>query len=216
MSNQNIYATAIETLTKAFNYFNTNLCEGKLPVPMINIMSRGRKNALGWHWSEKWIKGETHFAELTITAEYIDRSIDQILETLLHEMAHHYNVVNKIVDCNKYGRHNKMFKLAAEDIFGLIVNKHKYLGWAITELGPKSQKIIDDFKIANEVSDNFGFKRLETKVKYKKSYFVNVTKEDKEYIKVMCELQDCSEKEFMISLIGQLRRTNSRMAESVS
>jgi len=43
-----------------------------------------------------------------------------------------------------------------------------------------------------------------------------VTKEDKEYVKVMCELQDCSEKEFMINLIGELRRANSRMVESVS
>lgn len=55
-------------------------------------------------------------------AEYMRRSFEEICGTLLHEMAHLYNLINGIKDCNKL-YHNKKFKEAAE-AHGLTVTKN--------------------------------------------------------------------------------------------
>src|SRR5438132_560721 len=61
-----------------------------LPLPVITIQSKGRRNALGWHWKDKWQNGTPgKLTEINISAEHLDRPAEDIAETMLHEMVHY-------------------------------------------------------------------------------------------------------------------------------
>jgi len=58
----------------------------------------------------------------------------EICATMLHEMAHLYNLQHGIADVSNNGYyHNKRFKYTAE-AHGLIIEKHDKYGWTITTL----------------------------------------------------------------------------------
>ncbi|WP_031368535.1 hypothetical protein, partial [Clostridium botulinum] len=88
-------------------------------------------------------------------AEYMNRPLYEIIATLLHEMVHLYNLVNKIQDVSRNGTyHNKKFKEASEK-FGLIVKHDKMIGWSITTLQEKTRQLIDSFNINEAAFDIF-------------------------------------------------------------
>lgn len=73
-----------------------------------------------------------------------------ILSTLLHEMAHLYNLVNNIQDTTRGGTyHNKKFKEIAEKS-GLIIEHHKTYGWTLTRLQPSTINLINNSGINEE------------------------------------------------------------------
>ena len=60
--------------------------------------------------------------------------ISEVAATMLHEMAHLYNLVNGIKDVSNNGYyHNKKFKDTAE-AHGLHIEHHSSYGWTITTL----------------------------------------------------------------------------------
>lgn len=72
--------------------------------------------------------------EVVVVAEHLDRSAEDIVETLLHEAAHAMNRERGIFDCSPTSQyHNKRFAAAAEEI-GLEVYPTKNYGFAYTEL----------------------------------------------------------------------------------
>lgn len=149
------YTDLINELYRSFNFFNEYFCENKLNEPLITIQGDKRRGSTyGWFGKDFWSENgntETKFSEINLTAESLYREPDQVLETLLHEMAHLKNAQNDISDCNtKTQFHNKKFKTTAEH-FGLIVSQKKGKGWAITELGPKAILAIDLLKPNAEV-----------------------------------------------------------------
>jgi hypothetical protein len=125
----------------------------KIPVEKITvtIQSKGRKNALGWFWRNRWAKGAFH--EINLCAEHLkDHNMG---ETLIHELAHAENCHNEIADCDKTGRrHNKKFKVQAEAL-GLEVEKVGSLGWAFTKLTPVSEKFLADIKFDRSLFELF-------------------------------------------------------------
>ena len=133
----------IKELYRAFDFFNEYFTEGKLPKVVITIQESGRRNAYGWFgngfWSDKTCKNGV--GEINLSAEYMARSPEGILETLLHEMAHLKNAVAGIRDCTSGQYHNKYFKRAAEE-FGLIVERTGNKGYAYTKLGEEADKAI--------------------------------------------------------------------------
>ena len=137
----------IKELYRAFDFFNNKLADGKLPKVVITIQEAGRKNALGWfgkgYWSDKICKDGV--SEINLSAEWMSRSPEAILETLLHEMAHLKNAVNGIRDCTSGQYHNKHFKRAAEE-FGLEVERGGNKGYAFTSLGELGEKTVKEFK----------------------------------------------------------------------
>lgn len=175
----NQYMGAVQALTVAFNYFNKELFNGNLSMPNLTIQSAGRKNALGWFWPGKWTTEDGEVAdEISISAECLgDRTVDGVLETLIHEMIHAHNHSQGIKDCNDVQYHNKKFKVACEAV-GLVVTKHKSRGWAITALGEelkaKVEAYIADKKLKFKIN-----RRVQTK-EYKKMYNIGCTEEDKE------------------------------------
>ena len=78
---KNPYIEVVNLLDQAFDYFNQELCSGTLKKPLINILSRGTKKCLGWHWKDKWKYEGEPCTEITIVAECLDRPLEDILET---------------------------------------------------------------------------------------------------------------------------------------
>lgn len=136
-------------LHKGFDKLNNALFGGKLPGAAITIQSQGRKKGvLGWCtvgevWNDK--DGNTKKYEINITAEYLNRPMNEVMETLLHEMIHLHNNVNGIKDTSRgYTYHNKRYKEQAE-AHGLNVEHHDKIGWSLTSLKPETERLINGF-----------------------------------------------------------------------
>ena len=82
-------------------------------------------------WTDTETGTDAH--EVALAAEYINRPTAEVFGTLLHEMAHAYNLANNIRDCDTNGRHSKKFKDTAERLFGLIITEAPGIGWSSTE-----------------------------------------------------------------------------------
>ena len=116
----------------AYGVFNRHYFDGKLPPVMITIQSS--RGAYGHCTTQKvWASGGERYYELNLGAEYLDRPIEHVLATLMHEMVHIYCLENGIKDTSNMGRyHNKRFKAEAEKR-GLLISCHEYIGWSVTE-----------------------------------------------------------------------------------
>lgn len=145
----------IEELYKAFHLLNKRIFAGKLPTPAIVIQNQGNRtrNILGWCTSEKiWANAEKNIRkyEITITAEYLNREVAEVIHTLIHEMVHLFCIENDIKDTSRSGYyHNKKFKQQAE-IAGLNVEFDKSRGWAQTSLRPETRDLIDSLNLDSE------------------------------------------------------------------
>jgi hypothetical protein len=195
-----------ELLYQAFDYFNKELCNDSLPKPVITVLSRGtKKRALGWMWRNKWQVGADIQHEISISAETLDRPFEDLCHTLLHEMAHLYNAHANINDCNPAGRHNRKFKKTATDIFKLEVHNDPKLGWAYTNLTDESQALVDQFKLQATITE-WALKRLDPqKPVVEKVYTVQLTQDDKEWLKERAEEDGIKPRELLAKIIEEYR-----------
>lgn len=78
-----------DSLHKAFDHFNKNLFDGKLP-PVILVIHR-KRNAHGYFWMDQWAakKSRKKLPEIALNPETMGRSEKEVLSTLVHEMVHH-------------------------------------------------------------------------------------------------------------------------------
>jgi hypothetical protein len=144
MSN-NITGAVTDKLVEAFEFFNAEL-GANLDNPVFTLIpNRGRQSYYGWYWQGRWKDGRKTLPEINITADTLKRSIEEICETIIHEMVHYKNNVMEIVDCNGNQYHNKHFKSRAE-AFGLTVEKVKNKGYARTALGDKAIIMVKKYK----------------------------------------------------------------------
>ena len=148
---------SIEELGKLYDFLNKEFFESALSKPVITIMPEERRRkesrVLGWFTQYKvWIEknGERAY-ELNITADYADRSLLDIAETLLHEMIHQFAREHDIDDCSRSGTyHNKNFaKIASEH--GLNVKKTEKYGFSETCLKPEAKPIIHRFAFEEDL-----------------------------------------------------------------
>lgn len=141
----NITGEVTDQLVKAFEFFNHEL-GANLDAPVFTLIpNRGRQSYYGWYWQGRWKDGKKSLPEINITADTLKRSVEEICNTLIHEMAHYKNNVEGINDCNANQYHNKHFKKRAEE-FGLTVEKLKNKGYARTELGEKAKNLVKKYK----------------------------------------------------------------------
>lgn len=119
-------------LEKIFRAVNTKYFGGQLEEPIITIQSTPK--AYGHVTAAKaWQRGETTRHELNIGAGTLDRPIENVVATLLHECVHLWNLQNGIQDCSRGGQyHNKRFKAMAEKC-DLQISYDPRIGWSITE-----------------------------------------------------------------------------------
>ncbi len=130
----------------------------------ITVQSKGRKSdILGWFTVDKvWrnnffgqdkIKIARH--EINLSAEHLNRSLEEIVGTVIHEMVHYKNLIDGVKDTSSGQYHNKKFLIAAESV-GLVVEKGKR-GFAYTSLSEDLKKWVDE---QNFYSDAFRFFRM--------------------------------------------------------
>ena len=124
------YNRVTQYLNKVFKLINSEYFDNELEMPTITIQST--VGAYGHVTTSKvWESGKASY-ELNIGADYLDRPIENIVATLIHEGCHLYAMQNGIKDTSNRGvYHNKRFKALAEDR-GLIIEKHSRYGWTIT------------------------------------------------------------------------------------
>ena len=144
-------------LNRAYKHFQKFFfpdCKQLEEAPVIIIAPRGRKKINGWFWANRWKEKDTtkevpERPEILIAAEQLNRSVDDVLETLLHEMVHYKNHIDGVKDVTGAQWHNKKFKEMAEQ-FGLVVSKFPGRGYALTELGDLAKEAIKTLQIKEE------------------------------------------------------------------
>lgn len=129
-------------LEKAYRILNTELFDGMLPEVIITVQSSSKSYAHYTPW-DAWSTEQGGKAEINIASGSLDRPLENVLASLVHEMIHCYNdrVLN-IQDCSNGGMyHNKYFRRAAE-AHGLNVCRSEKYGWSHTEPGDKLLDVI--------------------------------------------------------------------------
>lgn len=119
---------AVGQLEKMYNVINVDKFEGALPVPVITVQS---KPGTWGHCScaKVWKRKDGETYEMNIAAEMLSAPIEEILDTLIHEMVHLYCRENGIQEVSRGGKyHNKRFKQLAEEKGLLCVEAGQY-GW---------------------------------------------------------------------------------------
>lgn len=152
VSPTNVTERIISEFYKAFDHFNKELCPKALPHPVITLIPAGRRNAMGWHAANRWKKGEFSLTEINMCTEFLQRPIEDVLETLIHEMVHMSNKQDGIRDCNDQQRHNKKF-MARCEVMGLTCEKMGRFGFAKTGLGEKAKASVASCPIDRSVFD---------------------------------------------------------------
>lgn len=119
-------------LEKMFRQLNEDMFHGELEVPIITIQSTPRAYGhitVGKVWDNA--KGTRQY-ELNIGAGTLNRPIENVVSTMLHEMVHLYHLMHDIQDCSRGNTyHNKKFKAKAEEV-GLVIEYDSRIGWSIT------------------------------------------------------------------------------------
>lgn len=133
-------------LQAAFNAINRDFYGGDLEKVIITVKEGKKKDAFGWiEVAKNWKQNGTDRHEINISADYIgERSVEDTIVTLMHEMVHLYNMQNGIKDTTRSGLyHNKNFKATA-NAHGLNVDQIGKIGWSRTTATPQTAKWIAD------------------------------------------------------------------------
>ena len=130
----------VKKTEELFDLFNQHFYDGELARPAITVSPDGGRGAYGWcSVQEVWKTEREMYREINICAEYLDRPMTEVCATMLHEMAHLYNLLHEVEDTSNNGYyHNMKFKATAE-AHGLRIEKHQKYGWTITTLAPEAE-----------------------------------------------------------------------------
>ena len=131
-----------EFLERAYRILNRVYFEDSLPEVVITIQSSQKSYGhitVGEIWKDSW----DSYHEINLSAEYLNRPVENIISTLVHEMCHLYAMENNIKDTSNNNRyHNKKFKEIAEKR-DLKISYHESIGWSVTE---PTEKLIETIK----------------------------------------------------------------------
>lgn len=119
---------AVGQLEKMYNTLNADFWGGALPLPIITVQS---KPGTWGHCTvgKIWKRKDSETYEMNIAAEVLDQNLEEIIDTLLHEMVHLYCRENGIKEVSRGGKyHNGKFKELAERC-GLVCIKAGQYGW---------------------------------------------------------------------------------------
>lgn len=128
-------------LESAYDKLNQHYFNSELPPVVITVQSTPKAYGHYTPWLA-WSDGNEGYHEINLGAETLNRGIEQVIATLVHEMTHGYNdLVAHIKDTsrgNGNGRgtyHNRKFKEQAEKR-GLIIEYDPRIGWSVTTPAP--------------------------------------------------------------------------------
>ena len=142
------YQRVSQYLVKIFKLINEEYFENTLEIPTITIQSTASAYA---HVSVQkiWHNETVATHELNLSADYMNRPIENVVATLIHEACHLYAMQKGIKDTSNRGvYHNTKFKELAEER-GLSISRHEKYGWTIT--APTEETL--NFCIINGLED---------------------------------------------------------------
>lgn len=155
------YQRVTQYLVKVFKAINEEYFENSLDLPTITIQST--VGAYGHVSVQKlWHSNDISTHELNLSADYMNRPIENVVATLIHEACHLYALQNDIKDTSNNGvYHNKRFKQIAEDLGHLQIDRHEKYGWTITSPTEDTLDFIikygfEDIQIVRGSQYNFG------------------------------------------------------------
>lgn len=127
------YQRVSNYLVKVFKAINEEYFDNELEVPTITIQSS--VGTYGHVSVQKvWHNDETSTHELNLSADYLNRPIENVVATLIHEASHIYAMQKGIKDTsNNNVYHNGRFKKIAEEKGHLHIERHEKYGWTITD-----------------------------------------------------------------------------------
>ena len=109
------------------------------------------KSRYGHYLDEAWRSGNRRSAEIVLNAGFLDRPAENVMTTLLHEMAHAYASANNIPDTSRDGRyHNRRFAEVAIQL-GAHVVKDADVGHRTRGLTPEGRERYGD--LLGELAD---------------------------------------------------------------
>jgi hypothetical protein len=122
----------VNQLEKMFRALNADFFDNALDTPVITVTPSSRSYAHYTPW-DAWQTADSGRREINIASGTLNRPLEAITASLLHEMVHMYNdTVLNVQDTSRNGTyHNKYFAKAAED-HGLTVERTDKYGWAHT------------------------------------------------------------------------------------
>lgn len=105
---------AVGQLEKMYNAINIDKFDGALPTPIITVQSK--PGTYGHCTTSKvWRHKEDEAYEMNLAAEMLTAPIEEVIDTLIHEMVHLYCRENGIQEVSRGGKyHNGKFKELAE------------------------------------------------------------------------------------------------------
>lgn len=144
------YNKITDYLKNIFELLNQKYFNNELDIPIITIQNELKSQSNFSFGSKIWetATGVKSY-EINISTKALNRPIEIIVSSLLHEMVHYYNYTHNIKDCSRGNTyHNKKFKISAEE-HGLFVIKHPIYGWVNT----KPSKELLDFVYENHLTN---------------------------------------------------------------
>ena len=148
------YQRSVQFLNKVFQYANIDMFNNELPTPVITIQSSPKSYGHFVADSKAWTidngDGTKRGAyEINISAGTLNRPIENIVSTMIHEMVHLYCHINGLHHVSSHRQyHTKVFKAEAEKR-GLSISNGGYIGWSVTE---PTERILD-FCIEHQLED---------------------------------------------------------------
>lgn len=122
-------------LEKCYRLLNERFFDNLLEMPVITVIPSSRSYA---HYTpyDSWNTSKGAKREINLASGTLDRPLENILASLLHEMCHQWNdQILNVADCSRGGTyHNKYFAKAARE-HGLEVYRTEKYGWSRTEPG---------------------------------------------------------------------------------
>lgn len=107
-------------LQTAYDFFNEQLFDNELPQCMILV--HRKRGARGYFWQDQFkaARGKERLHEIALNLESFDRTLEEILSTLVHEMCHLWQHLHGKPSRGNY--HNWEFATKMESV-GLITSQ---------------------------------------------------------------------------------------------
>lgn len=104
-------------------------------------------------WKSWKGEGCEGYCEINLGAETLDRPIENMIATLVHEMVHQYCYEHEIKDTSRGGTyHNKRFKIEAEKR-GLVIGYDKRIGYSPTKPGKRILAMVEQGKFDDCINE---------------------------------------------------------------